>query len=194
MARHFKPGDKFGNLTIIEDTGRRNHQNIIWLCRCACGAVVQRTTVQLRNPSKQSCGKKECAVPVPQISVGDSFGMLTVVSLDHITRSHTKYWNCRCVCGTELVVPEGQLIRGRKVSCGNPICITGDLSGQRFGKLMVIEYVGSSRSGSVYRCRCDCGNETEVNATNLRDGSTTSCGCARSEQAKEAVKLWRAQR
>lgn len=48
-----------------------------------------------------------------------------------------------------------------------------DITGNRYGKLVVLEYLGNAR----YRCRCDCGNETIVFSGNLRKGHTTSCGC-----------------
>lgn len=50
-----------------------------------------------------------------------------------------------------------------------------DLTGQRFGRLVAVEYAGNSR----WRCRCDCGGETMVLTGNLTHGHTTSCGCAR---------------
>lgn len=50
-----------------------------------------------------------------------------------------------------------------------------DLTGQRFGKLTVAEYVG----GSKWKYKCDCGNETISFASNLKNVHTTSCGCAR---------------
>lgn len=48
-----------------------------------------------------------------------------------------------------------------------------DLTGQRFGYLTAVEYIGNSR----WRVKCDCGNETVVRIDNLKTGNTTSCGC-----------------
>lgn len=48
-----------------------------------------------------------------------------------------------------------------------------DITGRRFGKLIVIEYVGNSK----WKCKCDCGNDTIVLAENLKKGHTKSCGC-----------------
>ena len=53
-----------------------------------------------------------------------------------------------------------------------------DLTGQRFGKLVVVERAGSSISGfAMWRCRCDCGKIAIVIGRNLRTGNTRSCGC-----------------
>lgn len=52
-----------------------------------------------------------------------------------------------------------------------------NLSGQRFGALVVLEHIPQSKP-TKWLCRCDCGNETTVNSSNLIQGLTTSCGCA----------------
>lgn len=53
-----------------------------------------------------------------------------------------------------------------------------DLTGQRFGRLVVIEETDKRANKSVvWKCKCDCGNEYEVSSKNLRTGSTKSCGC-----------------
>ena len=50
---------------------------------------------------------------------------------------------------------------------------TIDISGQRFGKLTVIAYIGKK----VWRCTCDCGQSIQVRGALLRNGHTKSCGC-----------------
>lgn len=37
-------------------------------------------------------------------------------------------------------------------------------------------------------CKCDCGNKVKSNATSLRRGDITSCGCERKERIKIARK------
>lgn len=57
-----------------------------------------------------------------------------------------------------------------------------DLTGQKFGRLTVIERDKSKNNCAVFwLCRCDCGNITSVNGGNLRGGHTHSCGCIRKE-------------
>lgn len=59
--------------------------------------------------------------------------------------------------------------------------IKKDLSGQVFGKLKVIKYVGSSSTGrqSHWYCICECGKDKVVTRGNLLLGDTKSCGCLR---------------
>ena len=57
-----------------------------------------------------------------------------------------------------------------------------DLTGQRFGQLVALEYsvkeFGAKRHRKgVWKCLCDCGNTKEVQAANLLSGTSSSCGC-----------------
>lgn len=57
-----------------------------------------------------------------------------------------------------------------------------DLTGQKFGRLAVIQRHGSSKDGkATWFCRCDCGNEAVVMGKLLRNGATRSCGCLKKE-------------
>jgi len=58
-----------------------------------------------------------------------------------------------------------------------------DLTGQKFGRLSVIERSGSTKSGgnATWSCICDCGRTTTVESNTLRRGDTVSCGCWRKE-------------
>jgi hypothetical protein len=53
-----------------------------------------------------------------------------------------------------------------------------DRTGQVFGKLTALEQVGRDALKKVlWRCKCECGNETIVPSGSLATGNTTSCGC-----------------
>jgi hypothetical protein len=53
-----------------------------------------------------------------------------------------------------------------------------DLTGKRFGKLVVIKETDKRCSGRVtWLCKCDCGNEKIIDSSCLRRGDTQSCGC-----------------
>jgi hypothetical protein len=57
-----------------------------------------------------------------------------------------------------------------------------DLSGRRFGRLIVLRRTGRTKYGnSLYLCRCDCGNDWVISSQSLVSGHTKSCGCLRSE-------------
>lgn len=67
-----------------------------------------------------------------------------------------------------------QSSRGGKV--GRP---AKDISGQRFGRLTVLErdFDRPSKAGAYWICKCECGNRTSVRTGPLVDGQSTSCGC-----------------
>ena len=56
-----------------------------------------------------------------------------------------------------------------------------DLTGERFGRLTVIEEAGKNCGHITWRCRCDCGNEVIVAGIHLKSGHTTSCSCRQKE-------------
>lgn len=67
-----------------------------------------------------------------------------------------------------------------------------DLTGQRFGRLIVLRFAGTSKAGrATWECLCDCGNRTTVSGLNLVRGSTSSCGCYRDDLNTERGRMWR---
>lgn len=63
-----------------------------------------------------------------------------------------------------------------------------DMSGQRFGRLMALRFVGTnSRNRAIWECRCDCGTVKSILALYLRTGRVVSCGCFRIEQVRKAA-------
>lgn len=57
-----------------------------------------------------------------------------------------------------------------------------DLTGQKFGRLLVLERGENSKEGKAqWKCKCDCGNEHTASSQNLKTGNTKSCGCYRKE-------------
>lgn len=58
-----------------------------------------------------------------------------------------------------------------------------DLSGLKFNRLSVVECVGCTpQRNSIWKCKCDCGNECRVVGSSLVNGTITSCGCYRRER------------
>lgn len=63
-----------------------------------------------------------------------------------------------------------------------------DISGKRFGRLVVVGRGPNGASGRVsWSCRCDCGSNTVKAGNNLYSGNTRSCGCL-STEVKRAPK------
>ena len=122
---------------------------------------------------------------------GQTFGRLTVLGLAEKKRGNRVYWRCRCTCGGEIAVEGSHLKNGHTKSCGCyrrelPARKAMDLTGRRFGRLVVLGPEEGKRG--YWRCRCDCGNEVVCYKEYLYGGSTRSCGCLVAETRKENVK------
>ena len=117
---------------------------------------------------------------------GQRFGRLLVKSVSVLNGKRA--WNCVCDCGNTTVVNTYCLTHGSIQSCGcfrKEQCkkaqtkdFDKDLLGERFGKLLVISYMGDNN----WLCRCDCGNEVikqRIRLITHRKDSKYSCGCSR---------------
>lgn len=120
-----------------------------------------------------------------QMLMGGKYGTWTVGKPEH--RCGKLYHECTCECGTTKLVLRSHLISGRSTSCG---CHSRpNLIGQRFGKLVVVEYAGVRSRGNkktnnkyertdrCWLCQCDCGKQIVKSTAILRSGAYTSCGC-----------------
>ena len=60
-----------------------------------------------------------------------------------------------------------------------------NLTGKRFGKLIVIKQCGSNKNGrALWLCQCDCGNKKIILGSSLITNLTQSCGCYNKEILK----------
>lgn len=175
-------GQKFGNVTVIKEAPPRiepsGRRKIMWECLCDCGKTFYVQSSNLRGGHTTSCGCKAGRIS----HINERFGRL--ITLQHIGGKYL----CQCDCGNTVLVETAKLTNGNTKSCG---CLQRDkaseytyepLVGQKFGKLTVLERVGTNRYHQViYQCLCDCGSQTIVAANNLRKGITNSCGCIKSK-------------
>lgn len=52
-----------------------------------------------------------------------------------------------------------------------------DLTGQKFGRLTVLERAENRNGKTYWRCLCDCGNFCVIRGSHLKSGRIKSCGC-----------------
>lgn len=127
-------------------------------------------------------------MPAFEDLTGKKFGHLTAIK-----PLGGNKWLWRCDCGQEKVVLATSVKRGVTQSCGTSCKyspkhqLKNDLTGMRFGRLVVLHRVerfktASGKRCTYYACVCDCGNQTVVTAGHLTTGHTLSCGCAHKEQ------------
>lgn len=81
-------------------------------------------------------------------------------------------------------MPYKDIHRGIVKSCGcarkaNSTSYTyKDLTGQRFGRLVVLR-LANSKGERKWFCKCDCDAETVARGKDLTSGDKRSCGCIR---------------
>ena len=122
---------------------------------------------------------------------GQIFGEWTVIR--EATKEEKKnrpgaYWKCLCSCGTEKIVNGQTLRKGESKSCGcqlsqnlskslkNKNCI--DITGQRFGRLTVIdrnyEVEKLHNNNTYWNCKCDCGKIISKDAVRCAECASKS--------------------
>ncbi len=117
----------------------------------------------------------------PKIEIGYRVGMLEVIASTSERKNGYTIWHCRCDCGGEHFLDTRALQRRTVQDCGCKTKIppgANDLTGQRFGRLVVVAPTQRREWGCVvWRCLCDCDNVTYVSTHQLTCGYTKSCGC-----------------
>jgi len=195
-------GKVFGRLTVVKRVGRTKHKHTLWVCKCSCGNETTTTTQSLRSGSTRSCGclSREKSIEVMQEYnnrkvkkynlLGRVFGRLTVLE-QLANKNNKRMWLCKCKCGNDKIVQTSSLLNRSTMSCGclkherdlewgnkKGAVMRHNLLGMKFNKLTVLELHSVDDNYIVrWLCRCDCGNTTVVQTSQLKSGKTKSCGC-----------------
>ena len=160
-------GQQFGDLVAIEYLGDRK-----WRCACKKGHITDVATYSLTSGTTKTC--KECKTAHKKVEIGDKFGEWTVVGIKDSVKVI-----CSCSCNKNndparfKAINKYTLLNGKSTNCGhlkNKDRII-DMRGQRFGKLVVREYINDQR----WLCDCDCGGTKVAHRNHLLDGRTTHC-------------------
>lgn len=166
-------GQRFGKWTVLEECEDRDkYKRIWWECLCECGEQRKVSGKSLKAGQSKSCG---CIKD--ENLTGQRFGKLIVLrKSEEKGKQGNTSWDCVCDCGNHTKVITSLLKNGNTKSCCCKRNI--DLTGQRFGKLIVLRKSGKNRHyHTIWDCVCDCGNSTKVKTSNLNSGNTKSCGC-----------------
>ena len=202
-------GKRFDMLVVLNRVEKPKHLKkdcVYWLCKCDCGNlhIVSGSNLVTGHTTNCGCVKKQKTSERSLIDLtGTRFGRLVVtgraenyVSPNGFTNTQ---WHCDCDCGNKVMVSQSNLRNGDTQSCG---CLFRekaserafeDLTGQRFGRLIVVErvenlYHPSGTFSVQWRCLCDCGNYVIVTSGNLKSGHTISCGCISSKNEMKVGK------
>lgn len=194
-------GQRFGSLTVLEQTDERRNRQVVWKCRCDCGNITYVVGQSLRSGHTKTCGCSWYKQRAEDLT-GKRFGKLTVLNRSEKTGSNrTVYWDCICDCGNTRTVDSTSLRNETVTACyecikkqkvpvyGLPGPIK-DLTNQKFNFLTVLELVKDQRDNAgraIWKCQCDCGNICYVSSNKLITNTKISCGCKKMSTGEKII-------
>jgi len=209
MKRKYRPvqiGDIYGELTVIEEDFEREQKDIdrnpkgwhlkYYKCLCSCGEIVTVQMYQLLKGRTRSCGHLRRQHPKqPKDLTGFEVNYLKVLYQDTSKPKGSgkhAYWICKCKkCGNEKSIRSSELILGQAIDCGcekwkrNSNGSAIDLTGQKFGHLIVLErdwkqFKKGGGRAAYWLCKCDLCGRIESNSSDmlLNYGKDRCRGCS----------------
>ncbi|MCT4563759.1 MAG: AP2 domain-containing protein [Maledivibacter sp.] len=178
-------GRKYGRLTAIEPTTKRQQGGVVWKCECDCGnKEVYASRANLEQGHVQSCGclKAEKVVKRNKIRqtkdiTSQKFGRLTAIEPTMERRHGSVIWKCKCKCGNDVYVSVSNLISGNTLSCG---CLNRELAKENAARNM-FEFkekncVAGTRLNAINNNKLNKNNTTGYKGVYLRkkDGKYTA--------------------
>ena len=159
-------GQTFGDWQVLEYCGPGTRK---YMCRCIkCGSIKEVASYGLTKGTQRTCMK--CSTKSKRVEVGQTFGDWTVIGFVSGRNTHVL---CRCQCGKEKQINKYTLLDGRYTNCGHLKNLDRviDLTGQKFGELTAVEYMG----GQYWKCKCSCGQTCIKHRNHLIDGRAIKC-------------------
>lgn len=140
-------GKRFGRLVVLKENPVRKNKRICWDCICDCDNQITVEGTSLKSGTTKSCGclRTESNHKKAIDLIGQKIGRLTALEQLPERQNEHIVWKCRCDCGNIINVQGYSLKTGNTTSCG---CYksdklreinTIDMTGLRFGKLLVLE-------------------------------------------------------
>lgn len=126
-------GQRFGHLVALYRTENKKTLTM-WVCQCDCGMIKPIASYYLKKGTTISCGcyNRQKAKERMQvynanqrsISIGDRFGLLTVIEYEGLRKQQSRdknesWYICQCDCGSNPKSIRGNdLSSGSVISCG----------------------------------------------------------------------------
>ena len=192
-------GQKFGHVIVLKRSEKKDaSKRALWICQCDCGKIFEVASVNLRNNKSgenYSCGCKRVKHPNSGIKTPDitnqRFGWMIALKRNYTYAKENNlkeevFWDCQCDCGNIITVRSYSLIHGLTKSCGCMKNCPEDLTGKKFGKLLVLKpdfKINKDKErnktmgiyGIHWICQCDCGQITSVSTNYLSKTVNPHC-------------------
>lgn len=163
-------GQKFGKLTVMyrseNHLSKNRNRRVVWHCKCECGNEVDVMALNLTRNHTASCGcaRLEGRKKLSRDVTGERFGRL--VGVRKIENSNRTKWLFKCDCGNEIEAYLSNVTTGKTQSCGKNCGLKnhpniekkkkgyrGDLTGQRFGRLLVLKQLEDIDGWTQFLCK-----------------------------------------
>ena len=114
------PGQRFGELEVIEISPEKLWNEAAYICRCSCGEITVATKSQLLTGRKKSCGCLRKRTPPNALDLtGQRFGDLEVIERAGTNERGQALWLCKCHrCGNLKPFTTTILRIGGATTCG----------------------------------------------------------------------------
>lgn len=201
MGRQFDHSGEICGDYVVNKIDHKTKTRVYWEAQCVyCGRKRICRSDVFGNEERMKCPCQRTGNQNYQEEklIGNVYGQLTVIEMDEESKNHVFYpnsknhkskWICKCSCGKITTVSQTHLITGHTKTCGSAKNhlygkYVNDLTGNKYGLLQVIQraenLIYNNESYVAWKCRCECGNVVTVAGTNLKNGTTKSCGCTNS--------------
>lgn len=166
-----KPGDIFHKLTAIKSISNGKENKGKWLFQCECGEKTIARPTEVKRGKRKSCGCERSL----NINPGDVFHQLTAIAYIDKVNDQPR-WLYKCQCGNITIANASRVKAGRTKTCGkhNKPVKSGDV----FAKLTAVSYAGKNNFNHIlWNYRCECGTNVVAEASVVKAGVKTHCGC-----------------
>ena len=132
---------------------------------------------------------KEIPVGKAKNLIGQKFDHLTVLFRtdppENSAKKKDTWWACQCDCGNpELIKIRADRFKNEsKFSCGCDFDKVGRKIddyiqvGNKYGKWTVLEFKGVINTHASYLCQCECGKQSIIPGSLLKNREKYNCGC-----------------
>lgn len=203
MARKYNPGDEIGpyKIKLVERTFRDKNKH--WHGKFLCpydNNIFESSLPNVATGHTKSCG---CQNEQFKYNPGDYLGPKNNIKfIKRTEKLPNGEWKAlfQCPYHEKEVFFEARIrsvVAGNTTSCGCKYLEHAkninfdDLTGQKFGKLTVLEDSGKrDNAGNIYwKCKCSCEKQTIVYVIgqSLKSGNTKGCGCIKRSYGEEII-------
>lgn len=118
---------------------------------------------------------------------GIRYGKLVAIEAAGSNRHNNIMWVCKCDCGKTKIIIGSTLPKLKSCGCTKRPSKRSydhldDLFARRFGCIVAVCQVADDDKGSLWECKCDCGNVAYFTRNHIVSGRRTSCGCRKNGQ------------